>query len=159
MIHPLRKRHRAMVCTLGVLVPVAFVAGIAARRPVPVVTSVAAELESRAADFGAIVWTKADLWPDQRVITSLRRNAASDLAVELMFRDLVKPDVLVYWAAGKEMTVKSLPDDARLLGALSNRAPLSIPADMRGMAGQFVLYSLADHEVVAVSKSFVIQRD
>jgi len=38
MIRPLRQRHRVMVCTLGVLVPMAFVAGIAVRRSVPVVT-------------------------------------------------------------------------------------------------------------------------
>ena len=110
------------------------------------------ELESKASDFGAVVWTKADLWPDQRIITSLRRNAAGIAAVELMFQDLVKPDVLVYWAAGKETAVESLPDNARLLGALSNRVPLPIPADARGEAGRLVLYSLADHEVVAVSQ-------
>ena len=70
-----------------------------------------------------------------------------------MFRDLAKPDVLVYWAAGKETAVEGLPDNARLLGALSNHAPLPIPADVRGEAGRFVLYSLADHEVVATSKA------
>ena len=152
MIRPLRQRHRVMVCTLGVLLPVAFVAGIAARRPVPVAKSVPTELESKASDFGTVVWTKADLWPGHRIITALRRDAAGSVAVELMFRDLAKPDVLVYWAAGKETAVEGLPDNARLLGALSNRVALPIPADVRIQAGRFVLYSLADHEVVAASK-------
>ena len=159
MIRPLRQRHRIMVCTLGVLLPVAFVAGIAARRPVPVARSVPAELESKASDFGAVVWTKADLWPDQRIITSLRRKAAGIVAVELMVRDLAKPDVLVYWAAGKETAVEGLPENARLLGALSNGVPLPIPAGARGEAGRFVLYSLADHEVVATSRAFIVQND
>ena len=159
MIRSLRSRHRVMVCTLGVLLPVAFVAGIAARRPVPVAESVPAELGGNLPNFGTVVWTKADLWPGHRIITSLRRNADGFMAVELTFLDLARPDVLVYWAAGKEMAVEGLPDNARLLGALSNGVPLPIPADVRGEVGRFVLYSLADHEIVAMSKAFIIQKD
>ena len=156
MIRPLRRRHRVVVCTLGVLLPFVFVVGIAARRPVPVTKSVPAELGGNASDFGTVVWTKADLWPDQRITTSLRRNAVGFVAVELMFRDLAKPDVLVYWAAGEGRAVEGLPDNARLLGALSNGVPLPVPADARGEAGRFVLYSLADHQVVAVSRMLTI---
>jgi len=154
MIRPLRQRHRVMVCTLGVLLPVAFTAGLAARKAVPVAATVPPELAGQASTFGDVVWTKADLWPDQRIITSLRRDAAGSVAVELIFRDLVRPDVLVYWAAGKGTAVEGLPENARLLGALSNRAPLSMPAAVRGETGRLVLYSLADHEVVAASKTF-----
>ena len=159
MTRPLRQRHRAMVCTLGVLVPVAFVAGVAARRPVPASRSVPTAQESKASDFGTVLWTRADLWPGQRIITSLRRNAAGSVAVELLIRDLVRPDVLVYWAAGKETAVEGLPDTARLLGVLSNSTPLPIPADARREGGRFLLYSLADHEVVASSKEFIVQTD
>lgn len=159
MIRPLRQWHRVIVCTLGVLLPVAFAAGLVARKPVPVTATVPSGLAGQANDFGRVLWTKADLWPGQRIVTSLRRNAAGSVAVELMFRDLAKPDVLVYWAAGKESAVEGLPNNARLLGALSNLNPLSIPADVRGEAGRFVLYSLADHEVVAASKSFVVEKD
>ena len=159
MIRPLRQRHRAMVCTLGILLPVAFAVGLVARRPVPVVASLPPGLAAQAEDFGQVVWTKADLWPGQSIVTTLRRDAANSVVVELMFHDLAKPDVLVYWAAGKEPAVKSLPANARLLGALSNRAPLPIPADTRGHAGRFILYSLADHEIVGASKSFVVDQD
>jgi len=159
MIRPLRQRHRVIVCTLGVLLPVAFAAGLAARKPVPAVANVPFELASQRNDFGKVVWTKTDIWPGQHIVTSLRQDAAGSVAVELMFRDLAKPDVLVYWAAGKETAVPGLPDNARLLGALSNRLPLPIPADVRGEIGRFVLYSLADHEVVAASKSFVVEKD
>jgi hypothetical protein len=148
-----------MVCTLGVLLPIAFTAGIAARKPVPVAVNVPPGLAGKPNDFSKVVWTKTDLFSGQRIITGLGRDATGSLAVELMFRDLVKPDVLVYWAAGKEKAVENLPDNARLLGALSNRAPLPIPADVRGEAGRFVLYSLADHEVVAVSKDFTVKKD
>ena len=159
MIRPLRQRHRVIVCTLGVLLPVAFAAGIVARKPVPVTATVPSGLAGQANDFVREVWTMTDIWPGQRIITSLRRDAAGSAAVELMFRELAKPDVLVYWEAGKESAVEGLPDNARLLGALSNRAPLRIPADVRGEAGRFVLYSLADHEVVAASQSFVLEKD
>jgi hypothetical protein len=159
MIRPLRQRHRVIVCTLCVLLPVAFATGIAARKPVPVAANVPLGLAGQANDFGNAVWTKTDIWPGQRIITSLRRDDAGSVAVELIFHELAKPDVLVYWAAGKEAAAEGLPDNARLLGALSNRSPLSIPAEQRGEAGRFVLYSLADHEVVAVSKFFVMEKD
>jgi len=148
-----------MVCTLGVLLPVAFVAGIVARKPVPVAAKVPHELIGGARELGKAVWTKTDIWPDRRIVTSLRRDAAGYVSVELMFRDLVKPDVLVYWAVGKETATNGLPEDAWLLGALSNQAPLPIPSGVRDKSGRFVLYSLADHEVVAVSQPFIIQND
>src|SRR5262245_3083996 len=50
VILPLRQRHRLMVCTLGVLLPVAFVAGIAARKPAPVAGTVPAALNDIAKD-------------------------------------------------------------------------------------------------------------
>jgi len=160
MIRPLRQRHQVTLCTLGVILPLAFVAGIAARKPVPVATALPPRLASNAKDLGKVVLTRTDLWPGQRIITSLRRNAAGSLAVEFTFRDLVKPDVLLYWATGKEGTAgNGLPDNARLLGALSNGAPLPIPAEARGEAGRFILYSLADQEVVAASSAFIIQKD
>jgi hypothetical protein len=159
MIRPLRQRHRVIVCTLGVLLPVALAAGLAARKPVPMAANLPLELAGQRNDFAKVVWTKTDLWPGQHILTSLRRDAAGSGAVELMFRDLAKPDVLVYWAAGKESAGEGWPDNARLLGALSNRAPLPIPGEVRGEAGRLLLYSLADHEVVAASKAFVVEKD
>lgn len=158
MIRPLRKRHRAMVSALGVLLPVAFAVGIAARRPVPA-ASVPPELEGKVKDFAQVVWTKADLWPGQGIITTLRRDDAGSVAAELTVRDLAKPDVLVYWAAGKQFARESLPDNARLLGALVAQVPLLLPDDARDEPGCFVLYSLADHEVVATSNPFNVQKN
>jgi len=147
-----------MVCILAAALPAALAAGIAKRRTVPMAMSVPPELAHKTASFGDVVWTKADVWPDQRIITSLRRDSAGSVAVEFTFGELVKPDVLVYWVRGKETAGAGLPDDARLLGALVNRIPLPIPSDLRGEAGRFVLYSLAEHEVVATSKSFIVQK-
>ena len=159
MIRPHRQWHRVIVCTLGVILPIAFAAALAARRPVPVAATVPSGLVGQAIDFGKVVWTKTDSWPGQRIITRLRRDAAGSVAVELILGELAKPDVLVYWAAGKRAAVESLPDNARLLGALSNRVPIPIPADALGETGRFVHYSLADHEVVAASNSLVMRKD
>jgi hypothetical protein len=159
VIRPLRQRHRWVFCMLGALLPVAFAVGLTARKPVPVAATVPLGLASQANDFGGVVWTKADIWPGQRIITRLRRDAAGTLAVELIFRDLAKPDVLVYWSPDTSTAGEGLPENARLLGGLSNGAPLPIPADVRGKPGCFVLYSLADHEVVATSKSVVVEKD
>jgi len=149
-----------MVCALGVVLPIAFAAGIAARKPVPVTAALSSQLAGNARDFGKVVLTKTDIWPGQRIITSLRRDAAGSVAVELMFQDLVRPDVLLYWASGKDGTSgDGLPENARLLGTLSTGAPLPVPAVARGEAGRFILYSLADHEVVAASSAFIIQKD
>lgn len=160
MTRQLRQRHRVIVCALGVVLPIAFVTGIAARKPVPVAATLPPQFTGNANDFGKVLLTKTDIWPGQRIITSLRQDAAGSVAVELMFRDLVKPDVLLYWAAGKEGTVgDGLPDNARLLGVLSNGAPLPVPSEAHKEAGRFILYSLADHEIVAASNSLVLEKD
>ena len=139
---------------LGVVLPVAFGAGIAARRPVPAATSVPAGLAAKASDFGPVLWSDADLFPGRRIITRLRGDANGGLAAEFMFSGLTRPDVLVYWSSGDEAIADRLPEDAQLLGALSNGQPLPVPAKQRGQSSRLVLYSLADHEVVAVSKEF-----
>ena len=158
MIRPLRQRHRVMISALGVLLPVAFAVGIAARRPIPV-GSVPPELGGKVKDFAQVVWTKPDLWPGHGIITTLRRDDAGSVAAELTLRDLAKPDVLVYWAAGKESARESLPENARLLGALAAHVPLLLPDDVRDEPGCFVLYSLADHEIVATSNPFTVQKN
>ena len=148
-----------MVCALGVLLPVAFTVGLAARKVVPVSTTLLPGLAGGTNDLGGVVWTKLDLWAGLRITTRLHRDAAGSLTVELVAPDIMKPDVLVYWAAGKETAIDGLPANARLLGALSNRTPLPVSAAARREAGRFVLYSLAEHEVVGVSKSFIVAAD
>ena len=158
MIRPLRQRHRVMISVLGILLPVALAVGIADRRSVPV-ASVPPELEGKVKEFAQVIWTKGDLWPGQRIITTLRCDNTDSVGAELAFGDLAKPDVLVYWAAGKESARKSLPDNARLLGALVAHVPLLLPAEVREEPGCLVLYSLADHEIVATSNPFTVQKN
>jgi hypothetical protein len=165
MIQPLRRRHRAMICALSLLLPVAFVAGMAARLPVPVSNSIPVALDRNASNFATIVWTRTDLWPDRgrAIHTTLRRTSAGTLAIELTLepstRELAKPDVLVYWAAGEETVNEGLPNHAALLGAWSNAIPFPLPRSTPNEIGRFVLYSLANHEVVAVSQPVTLRQN
>jgi hypothetical protein len=157
MIRPLRQWHRMMACMLGVVLPLAFAAGIAGRKPVPASPGIPSSIAGSANNPGNVVWTKPDIWPGHEIATTVRRDVAGVVTVELMFRDLTKPDVLVYWVGGKSTTVESLPDSARLLGVLSNGRSLPFLADALYETGRLVLYSLADHEIVAMSTPISLQ--
>src|ERR1051326_4502049 len=149
MTRRLRQRHRAAVCALAILLPLAFAGGLAARRSVPVLPSAPAGLENSGSRFDTTAWSRTDLWPARKAVTALRRDSGGSLAVELTVPDLTGPDVLVYWAPATEAARARLPAGARLLGVLAGRAPLPVPEGLRGTSGYLLLYSLADHEILA----------
>jgi len=150
MIRPLRQRHRRMFCALAVVLPLAFVVGVSARRSVPVAEPLLPKLTAQTSQPSQVVWTRSNLFPGRRIVTDLRKDAKAALALELRSHDVVRADVLVYWKPGDRAAEDKLTD-AWLLGALSNGTPLSIPAALHGQSGRLVLYSLADHEVVVTS--------
>ena len=161
MIRPLRQRHRRMVIVLGVFLPVAFAVGIAARKPVPGMTSLPKELVASRQKFAATEWERADLFTKTRIQVRLLRESAGagHFAVEFSAaKDFVKPDLIVYWVAGSPNTTDTLPDSARLLGAFNSSVALSLPPDAASGGGALILYSLADQEVVEVSKPFLSQK-
>jgi hypothetical protein len=156
MIRPLRQRHRVMIFALSVALPAGFALGIATRKEVPT---------SRSTGFKEVrnsteLWSRDDLWEKKAIRTRLLRSGsgAGQLSVELRLIDrIVRPDVLVYWVPGESKIQKSLPDDAFLLGSFEQSipVPLALPDIATTQTGALVLYSLADQELVAVSKSFV----
>ena len=66
-------------------------------------------------------------------------------------RDFVKPDLMVYWVAGSTKIAESLPNNALLLGSFS-LAGLTLPSNVPSESGNLVLYSLANNEIVDVSR-------
>jgi len=152
MILPLRQRHRRVFAVLGVLLPVAFVVGVAARRPIPYRTAppLAADLPPSHTE----VWNRSDLFPNIPVsIRLLRGPMGSVYTVEFLPRNgFARPDLLVYWLAGTPTIGDKLPDNARLLGAFSTSQPLQLPSDATSSGGVLLLYSVADNEIVDVSK-------
>lgn len=154
MIRPLRQRHRRTFFALGIFLPVAFVFGIFARRPLPEVDALPKEITPATASFATEVWTRADLFPKSPVQVRLLRetSGAGKFAVAFFAaKDFVKPDLLIYWADGYANATNALPDNAILLGAF-NSLRLPLPAAAGKTAGALVLFSLADNEIVDVSK-------
>lgn len=161
MIRPLRQRHRRMVIVLGVFLPIAFAVGIAARKPVPDMTSLPKELVASPQQFAVAEWERAGLFTKTPIQVRLLRESAGTgrFAVEFSAaKDFVKPDLIVYWLAGSPNITDTLPDNARLLGAFNSSA-LPLPQEATQSDGVIVLYSLADNEVVDVSKPITTKRN
>lgn len=152
MIRQLRQRHHSILVGISTLLPIAFAAGLAARNPVPPQTT----MSGKASNSLRILSERPDLWRADIQTRVLVDVAALDkLAVSLTPKSmLMKADILVYWVNGGKESIATLPDQAVLLGALVPETPLPLPDLGTGENGVLLLYSLADQEIVAVSKNF-----
>ena len=155
MIRPLRQRHRRTFFALGIFLPVAFVFGIFARRPLPEVRcccqkkSRPPQLHSpRKSGRARICFPNHPCKSGCCAKHRERENLPWHFSPPKIF---VKPDLLIYWADGYANATNALPDNAILLGAF-NSLRLPLPAAAGKTAGALVLFSLADNEIVDVSK-------
>ena len=153
MIRPLRQRHRRMFAALGVLLPLAFAVGIAARKPVPSVASLPKGLAASQDKFTATRWERRDLFGKSPIrVRLLRGEGADHIAIALSAdKDFVKPDLIVYWVTGNPTVADKLPESATLLGAFT-ATTLVLPANAANENGSLILFSLANQEIVDVSK-------
>ena len=153
MILPLRQRHRRVFAVLGVLLPLAFVVGIAARRTVLQVASLPSELSSWTQTFTATDYERDDLFGKCPIRVRLwREQGTRRFAVDFSAaKDFLKPDLLAYWSAGSPTRSDTLPSESRLLGAFV-AGPLVLPAEASDTDGYLILFSLADQKIVDVSK-------
>ena len=147
-----------IVLSLTVTLPAAFAAGIATRKEVPISRAGAPRLLAKAHNQDEL-WSRNDLWEKRAIQTRLLRTdpGSGQLAVELLAMEpIVRPDLLVYWVPGEPQFQNLLPDDAFLLGSFEQSIPTSLrlPAPATKQTGALVLYSLADQELIAVSKPF-----
>lgn len=154
MIRPLRTCHRCIFTVLGVLLPVAFGLGIAARKPVPEAANLPSEFRRSARAYEPGDWEQTDIFTNAPVyVHTLRQSIpGSRRAIALSAApSFVKPDLLVYWHPGKLEATDKLPENAVLLGAF-NSPELMLPGEATGTDGSIILYSLADGEIVAASR-------
>jgi len=154
MIRCLRQRHRHTVIALGIFLPVAFAVGIAARRPVPEVNSLPKELRPVVQQYDRQEWQRTDLFTKSPVQVHLmgEHGSTGKFAIALSApKDFVKPDLIVYWVAGSPTITGELPGDAMLLGGFASVA-LPLPSKALTTSGVLVLFSLADNEIVDVTK-------
>lgn len=145
-----------MVCILAFVLPVAFVFSVAARRTVPPGSPSGTLFNAAPGAYGEVVWTDADAWPGKRILTVLQTDPLGSLTVEFMFRELPGPDVLAYWVPSNWAPGDRLPANAQLLGAFLNGEILPLAGRPRGEPGRFVLYSLANHQIVSISKPMTL---
>jgi hypothetical protein len=142
-----------MVLTL--VLPVALAFGLAARKAAP--TNVLTPgISGAVAGYNDVQWRRDDLFPKAPLRGELFREhpGAGRFALKLSARgDFLKPDVLVYWAAGNAAPMDKLAGDAILLGAFGS-AFLPLPEVAAISPGVLILYSLADQEIIDVSRPF-----
>ena len=156
MILPLRRRHRRMFAVIGVLLPVAFVAGVAARKPIPT-TALANPLPSGQEKFSINQWERHDLFTNMIIRVQFLREASNTNRTAIRMsapKDFVKADLLVYRLSTESTIKDTVPDDAVLLGAFVSGQLLPIPPSAAGKPSRLVLYGLADHQIIAISNAF-----
>jgi hypothetical protein len=154
MILALRQRHRRMFAVIGIVVPCSFAIGIAARKPIPTTANLPGEFRATPQPVVGDDWEYTDLFTNAPVRVHLLkdRTAEGRFAVFLSAeKDFVKPDLLAYWLPAYPKSVDALPEDAVLLGGFSSAA-LPLPAQSLKSEGVILLYSLANNEVVDVSR-------
>jgi hypothetical protein len=143
-----------MFVAISVLLPVAFVAGVAARKPIPT-TTLPNPLPSAQARFSISQWERHDLFTNTVLHVQFLRDASNTNRAAIQMtapKDFVKADLLVYWLPAESTHKDNIPDDAVLLGAFVSGQLLPVPPALTVKTGSLVLYSLADHEIIASSK-------
>jgi hypothetical protein len=149
MTHRLRRRHRAFAIALAVLVPPAFAAALAARPAPPERGTLPPPLLALPAS-GAEQWAREDLWGPLAIRTrGFAPAEGGGPVLELVpARDLLRPSLLVYWAATG--AADALPPGAHLVGRLAGveARRFALPAAALGTPGRLYLYSLGHHELL-----------
>lgn len=154
MILALRQRHRGMIVVIGLFLPIAFGIGIVARKTMPPVAALPETLSQWSQHFTAISDPQAGWFTNAPIRVQFWREVESGRMAAGFSADpdYVKPDLIVYWAKGAALDKPGLPANATLLGAFV-AGPLVLPVEATTATGQLVLFSLANQEVVAVSRS------
>jgi hypothetical protein len=157
MILSLRQRHRRVFAGLGIFLPVAVVIGITARPSLPIAKELspvfAANNEAR-----LVVWERSDLFSKAPISVQFLQPSNKSGGSFVGFtaaKNFVKPDLLVYWVPEDSVISDSLPATAILLGSFEASA-LAVNDSSAKSSGKLILFSLADSEIVDVSKPIVL---
>jgi hypothetical protein len=155
MIRPLRQRHYHVFVALGFLLPIVFAFGIVARKPFPTMDTLPGRLSAPVEKFLVCKWERTDLFVKSPIQVRLLREKLAGGSLAVTFSTAkdysIKPDLIVYWIAGQSTVNDKLPDQAKLLGGFNSGA-LLLPPEAAATNGVLLLYSLADNEIVDVSK-------
>ncbi len=142
MIQPLRKMHRTIFFMLGIALSVLFIAGLASRHaPLPAVGTVEGKLAQRNGGTEFVL----NRGSSKFTVRLLENKKAGPEREFLAIPDsgFLAADVFVYWS--ETQPGASLSPNTKLLGKLGPGELYRIPS---GFGGYFVLYSLAQNEVL-----------
>lgn len=142
MIQPLRRTHRAIFVVLGIALPVLFIGGLLARHaPLSAVQPVEDKLAQTNGGTEFVLNHGSSKFT-VRLVESRKGEAQREFLV-IPSSGFLAPDVFLYWSETKPET--SISPNARFLGKLGPREVYRIPV---GAGGYFVLYSVAQNEVL-----------
>ncbi len=102
-----------MFTIVGLLLPLAFIAGIAARKPIPTTMLSTDFLQERKA-FTKATWDRSDLFPKTALRVQLLCQEATTNRCAIQFsaaKDFVKADLLVYWLPAESTIKDTIPDE------------------------------------------------
>ncbi len=142
MIQPLRKTHRLIFFVLGVALPLLFIAGLVSRHaPLSAVGPVEDKLAQRNRGTKFVMNHSSSKFTVRLVEN--RKGGPEREFMAIPDSGFLAPDVFVYWS--ETQPGASLSPNAKLLGKLEPGEPYRIP---RGPGGYFLLYSVAQNEVL-----------
>jgi hypothetical protein len=142
MIQPLRKMHRTIFFALGIALPVLFIAGLASRHaPLSPVGTVEGKLAQRNGGTEFVLNHGSSKFKVRLVENKKGGSEREFLAIS--DSGFLAADVFVYWS--ETQPGASLSPNAKLLGKLG---PGELYRIASGFGGYFVLYSVAQNEVL-----------
>jgi len=154
MILSLRRRHRMMMFSLALILPIAFVAGLVIRQPIPATQDLPVSSTPLSSEDWQLCFEKEDHWPGLPITMRLyaNRQSGTQLAMELQPRTNLKtPDILVYCHLTSSSSTGQLPERAQLLGTLAGteKRLFILPAAASEQETSIILYSLAHQKIIA----------
>jgi hypothetical protein len=142
MIQPLRKMHRTIFFLLGIALPALFIAGLASRHaPLFSVGPVENKLAQKNGGTEFVLVRGASKFTVR--LMENRKGGREREFLAIADSGFLAPDVFVYWS--ETQPGASISPNAKLLGKLGPSELYRIPA---GSGGYFVLYSVAQNEVL-----------
>jgi hypothetical protein len=142
MIQPLRKMHRTIFFALGIALPVLFIAGLASRHaPLPAVGPLEDKLAQRNGGTEFVLNHGSSKFT-VRLIEN-RKGGPEREFLAIPDSGFLAADIFVYWS--ETQPGASLSPNAKFLGKLGPGELYRIPS---GFGGYFVLYSVAQNEVL-----------
>lgn len=156
MIRPLRQRHRLLLASLALLLPLAFALAMLARKSPSRAEVLPPVLRHAVASFEIVLWQSEKLFPNLNFSARVYGDALPPTQFQLELQpqaELHAPDVLVYWSPRISGASEALLHEAYLLGTLAGKQKRSwiLPQAALHNEGTLLIYSLGHQQTLATA--------